>query len=217
MNPQALSTHLADFHGFPVQVIDHDGRQWLSGEQIGTALGLKEPRTGVNRIFNRHRQEIEKAGVAEVNLGASSGHKEVRIYSPRATYAIGFFCQTPLAERFREWVLDVLEDQREVEVNLTSTSQPVLPSTTANTITLSKDKYIQLLETQVHLFQQGQKGGAAKGRPAPTPLSAEEKTQILALQLQGLGTHAIARTLGRSRSAVRNVTREAQAAQGGAQ
>jgi len=88
------------------------------------------------------------------------------------------------------------------------------PTSPDNTITLSKDKYIQLLEAQVHLLQ-GQ--GRRKGRPAPRPLTADEKAKILTLREGGLQTMSIARTIGRSRSAVRSVIREAQLAQGGAQ
>jgi len=108
-----IQTHLADFNGYPIEIIDHNGQQWLTAEQIGKALGLKHPRQGIGKIFNRHRNEITSAGVTEVNLGTVQGDRKMTAFTPRAARTIAFFCQTETAQRFREWVLDVLEQSIE--------------------------------------------------------------------------------------------------------
>lgn len=118
------NTHLANFNGYPVEIVEHNGQKWITGEQIGKALGLKHPRQGITKIFNRHRSEITKAGAtvtnllaevgkAEPNLGSPYKNQAVTIFSPRAARTIAFFCQTETAKRFREWVLDTLEQQEQ--------------------------------------------------------------------------------------------------------
>lgn len=111
-----IQTRLADFNGYPVEIVDHNNQQWITAEQIGKALGLKHPRSGIIRIFNRHRDEIAKAGCSVVNLTTEAGMRETTIFSPRAARTIAFFCQTETAQRFREWVLDVLEQQSQLSI-----------------------------------------------------------------------------------------------------
>jgi prophage antirepressor-like protein len=107
----STQTHLANFNGYPIQVIDHNNQPWLTAEQIGKALGLKHPRQGIIKIYHRHQDEIERAGCSVVNLGTEAGKRDTTVFSPRAARTIAFFCQTEMAERFRCWVLDELEKQ----------------------------------------------------------------------------------------------------------
>lgn len=82
------------------------------------------------------------------------------------------------------------------------------PTTQANAISVSKDRYIELLENENRLLR-GETLTKAK-RAANIPLSAEEKQRILQLAGQGLSNSAIALQINRSKSAVRAVIRENQ-------
>lgn len=75
--------------------------------------------------------------------------------------------------------------------------------TVKNTVEISTDKYIELLETQNQLLKQAMKPQQYKLR-----LSAEEKSWILSLHQQGLTTGQIVQQVGRSETAVRAVIRE---------
>ena len=77
----------------------------------------------------------------------------------------------------------------------------VLPA--KNTVEISTDKYIELLETQNQLLKQVIKPQRYKLR-----LSADEKSQILSLHQQGLTMGQIVQQTGRSETAVRSVIRQ---------
>lgn len=77
----------------------------------------------------------------------------------------------------------------------------VLPA--KNTVEISTDKYIELLETQNQLLKQVIKPQRYKLR-----LSADEKSQILSLHQQGLTMGQIVQKIGRSETAVRSVIRQ---------
>ncbi|QOF68971.1 antA/AntB antirepressor family protein [Actinobacillus sp. GY-402] len=79
------------------------------------------------------------------------------------------------------------------------------PTTQANAISVSKDRYIELLENENRMLRSRPNPLRKK---APVPLSAVEKDQILQLSHQGVQTTAIAKQINRSRSAVRAVIRE---------
>lgn len=76
----------------------------------------------------------------------------------------------------------------------------VLPA--KNTVEISTDKYIELLETQNQLLKQAVKPQRYKLR-----LTTDEKRHILSLHQQGLTTGQIVQQTGRSESAVRTVIR----------
>lgn len=47
-------THLADFNGYPIEIVDYNNQPWITGEQVGKALGIKHARTGIS-IVTFHR------------------------------------------------------------------------------------------------------------------------------------------------------------------
>lgn len=89
-------------------------------------------------------------------------------------------------------------------------ARQTLPAQTvaANAVHISKDRYIELLESENRLLRTGT--ADKPKRAANVPLSAVEKQRILALHAQGVGKKDIAEQLNRSRSAVRAVIREAE-------
>lgn len=86
-------------------------------------------------------------------------------------------------------------------------ARQALPAVATHAIHISKDRYIELLESENRLLRTGV--ADKPKRAANVPLSAVEKQRILALHAQGLGKADIATQLNRSKSAVRAVIREA--------
>lgn len=74
-----------------------------------------------------------------------------------------------------------------------------------NDIQIDKDEYIDLLKYKIQCLEQAQRKVT---RPAPKPLTNEEKQQINQLTQQGYHYRYIAKHLNRSFSAVRAVIRE---------
>ncbi len=119
-------TQLADFHGYPLEIIDRNGQPWLTGEQIGKALGLKHPRRNINQIYNRHADEFTPEMTTVIETMTVTGAKETRIFSPRGAWMLGMWCQTERAKTFRQWVLDVLENQRQMPLDIHALQQAAM-------------------------------------------------------------------------------------------
>lgn len=75
-----------------------------------------------------------------------------------------------------------------------------VPSVNENAVSLSKDRYIELLETENNLLRQN-KGQLAHPRKGQR-LEESEKAEIRRLHAQGLSKAAIARQMKRSETAV---------------
>ncbi len=126
-------------------VVDIHGKPWLRGTQIGSALGYKNPRADMSKLYDRNADEFDDSMTAIVKLpdlrfqSGSAGAdlrqqtddagqvREVRIFSPRGCYLLGMFAQTENAKAFRRWVLDVLEGKT-LSIQPTSDTPQAAPS-----------------------------------------------------------------------------------------
>lgn len=102
-----------DFAGTDLNIIDRDGRPWVTAADLARALGYKHAEQ-VSKIFNRRAHEFSEDMTLMVKLavkgyGNGFSEKHVRIFSPRGAHLIAMFARTAKAEAFRRWVLDVLE------------------------------------------------------------------------------------------------------------
>lgn len=93
------------FHDTELSIIDRDGRPWLTGPQIGGALGYPDGGKQVQKIYGRNRDEFTDDMTAVI----PQGRTRVRIFSPRGCHLIAMFARTDRAKDFRRWVLDVLD------------------------------------------------------------------------------------------------------------
>lgn len=106
-------TYLAQFQGHSLTVIEHLGRPWVVGEEVGQALGLKDARTSINRIYARNQAEFGPEDSTEVRLTAVDGKLRLRrIYSQTGCILLAFFAQTRLAADFRRWAKVALAGQQ---------------------------------------------------------------------------------------------------------
>ena len=92
----------------PNKIIHKDGRYWMTAEQLGIALGYNNPRKGVMKILERHRKEL-RPFTSVVNLGTEAGMRETTIFNTGGQYRIAFFANTSKAEKFRTFVVGMLE------------------------------------------------------------------------------------------------------------
>ena len=114
-------THLADFHGYPIEIIDHNNQSWLTGEQVGKALGMKNARANIRQIHKRHADEFNESMTCEIDIISQGQRRNTRIFSPRGAWMLGMWSQTEKAKLFRRWVLDVLEKEASQPPQLTLT------------------------------------------------------------------------------------------------
>ncbi|MBY6223586.1 helix-turn-helix domain-containing protein [Ferrimonas balearica] len=206
MTTPTLPTTLT-FERTPLTVTAHQGQPHLSASELAKALGYQDS-YAVSQIYHRNQDEFSPDMTLTINLmvkgfGGGQSAKPVRLFSPRGCHLVAMLARTARAKAFRHWVLDVLEQLARPTPSAIPPARPAVPPAT---IELAQSRYIQLLE----LALAGAQALPPKRpkRPAPRPLTVEEKATILALHQQGMGHIDIARQLGRSRSAVRAWVRE---------
>lgn len=100
-----------------IRVIEHDGSVWLGASDIARALGYSEPRK-VTRLYDRHSAEFTESMTKLImvnDLDAQSGHpgqsRLRRVFSLRGAHLVAMFARTGPGQRFRRWLLDLIEAQ----------------------------------------------------------------------------------------------------------
>jgi len=95
-----------------INVEDNTNDLWFTAEEIGTALELADPRDAVNKIFQRHKDELdEHSQVCE--LMTQGGQQNVRIFSEEGAYLISMFSKSEKAKEFRRWLAGLLKRYRQ--------------------------------------------------------------------------------------------------------
>jgi hypothetical protein len=171
-------THIipAKFLGHHIDIIDHEGRRWLSAKQIGLALGYNEgnANTGVTNLYNRHIDEFDSADTCTINLMTQGQQRLTRIFSMSGCNKLGFFASTARAKEFRAWAAK----------ELTQSTKPVPPPPA---------------QTAPPPPPPPPPRGLQKGR---RPITRAIERQVLEYFVAGWRNRAIAREIGISDAAV---------------
>lgn len=196
------------FERTPLTVTAHQGQPHLSASELAKALGYQSARA-ISKLYQRNQEEFsdEMAPVVKLTTRGAVAPTPVRLFSPRGCHLVAMLARTGRAKAFRHWVLDVLEQLARPTPSATPPASPAVPPAT---VELAQSRYIQLLELALAGVQS--QPATQPKRPAPRPLTAEEKATILALHQQGYSYRAIARQLGRSRSTVTDSLRQQRGA-----
>lgn len=106
-----------EFEGVLLNVIEEDGVKWFTSEDVGKGMGFAEPRKGVLKIFERHKDEFEgKSRVVTLGIPTSTGglrpHR-IRVFNAEGAVMVGFFGITPRAKAFRHWLSQFLAHDME--------------------------------------------------------------------------------------------------------
>lgn len=108
-----------NFQDTEIQVLDVQGRVWLTAADLDRALGYS--RAGeTSRIYRRNKDEFTEdmttvitlqtnESAENTNLAVSKNlQTKTRIFSTQGCHLIAMFARTDRAKAFRRWVLDVL-------------------------------------------------------------------------------------------------------------
>jgi prophage antirepressor-like protein len=109
-----------DFGNVGIQLIQAEGDDetfWLSGEEVGKALELDEPKKAIHKIYQRHKDELEEFSMLWI-VDTPGGPQETRIFSEEAVYMITFFSQSKKAKEFRQWVARLLKAYRQGKLGM---------------------------------------------------------------------------------------------------
>lgn len=87
---------------------------FMTREQIGQALGYKNPRQAISDIHNRNKERLDRfSGVSK--LRTPQGIQETYIYNEQGIYEIIRRSNQPIADNFYDWVYDLLSKLRKGE------------------------------------------------------------------------------------------------------
>ncbi|ERS04811.1 hypothetical protein Q673_06235 [Marinobacter sp. EN3] len=196
----------ADFNGSSLSVITLQNDAWFTAHDIGRALGYERSNDQVQKIFRRHREELEQYSITAKLAENLDGGRPSRLFNEEGVMIITMLSRQPKAAEFRRWAVQVLKAYRH-GLLAPALPEPVEPD--PNQMTISKDDYIALLEERCELLK-----ARAESRPRRRALSSDERQSILRLARQGHGPTEIARRVGRTKGTV--VTAIRQARKGGA-
>lgn len=196
----------AEFFGAPVNIIDHDGKRWLTADEIGRCLGYQEAsaRIAVSNLYNRNINEFTAADTFVIKLMANpqGGNPNTRVFSATGCIKLGFFANTTQATRFRNWAAEALESRVEPPLPAVTHS----PRLEASMKTLADQmgvlaKGMALLTTQhnvtgryIHALERNQRG--------TVKITPEIREQAKAMAAEGMPLADVGRLLRISRTSV---------------
>jgi prophage antirepressor-like protein/phage anti-repressor protein len=98
-----------EFDGTVFDVLDRNGRPWLSTGQIAEALQLGDGETALLDVHQRHWYEFTETMLARLPMETPEGPKAVPAFSPLGAYVAATLVATPIAARFRRWLLEHID------------------------------------------------------------------------------------------------------------
>lgn len=97
------------FQTTTLSVINQNNQTYFTANEIGQALGYRNPTSDVKRIYERNIDEFTPCMTALIEMQTNGGMQKVRIFSLRGCHLIGMLSHTKVAKEFRKWVLDILD------------------------------------------------------------------------------------------------------------
>ena len=91
-----------------IRVVDIDGEPWFVGKDIALALGYKQP----EHAIKRHCTGCMK----RTPIQTRSGTRDTRVLKETDVYALVMHSTLPGAEKFQQWVYDVIAQLRKTGV-----------------------------------------------------------------------------------------------------
>lgn len=98
-----------EFDGTIFEVLDRNGPPWLPAGQIGAALRLDDGEAALLDLHQCHWYEFTETLFARLPAETPAGPKAVPAFSPLGAYVAATLADTPVAPRFRRWLLDRID------------------------------------------------------------------------------------------------------------
>jgi prophage antirepressor-like protein len=194
MNAPAIRT--AEFRGQAIPVIAHEGDQWITGEQIGRALGYEHPRQRINDLFRRNRDELSEYSL---ELKLRSSEPPTRIYNEEGVMVLTMLSRQPVAQQFRRWAVGILKAYRHGDLAQESDDTARLREDNARL----RDELLDLQRRYIQAID-------APAKPKRRRVSPAEKQRILDLARRGWNRAAIVAETGRPEGTISALISRAQ-------
>lgn len=187
-----LSQSIVDFNGTAIQIHLINDDVWMTAESIGIALGYKDPRNQVLKIFNQHHEELELFSTTAKLAAVDQKSRDMRVFNEEGVMIITMLSRQPKAAEFRRWAVQVLKAYRH-GLLVSTQPEPIQPN--PGQMLISKDVYIELLEAHCELLHDKLDNQQPRER---RPFTEEEKRLIRIWSAEGVSKGEIARRLDRN-------------------
>lgn len=84
----------------------------LTRQQIGEALGYKNPQNAIDVLHSRHKERLDKFSVTVTLTGADEKLYDTTLYTFKGLYEICRYSKQPIANAFIDFAWDVIEEIR---------------------------------------------------------------------------------------------------------
>ena len=102
-------TNSITFNGHELDTIQAEGGVWLLGNQIGSCMEYMFPDKSIQRLYRKNAHQFSPDMIVEIEVLTHAGIRKTRAFSPRGAALLALLAKTPVADRFRAFVLDKLE------------------------------------------------------------------------------------------------------------
>ena len=110
-NLQLINTK--EFNGMSCDVYDDGQRICMSRVQIGRALGYDDPSKAIDNIHQRHSDRLDGFSTTLKMRAVDGKMRDTMLYNQRGIMEICRWSRQPLADKFMDWVWDIIEAYRD--------------------------------------------------------------------------------------------------------
>ena len=206
----------AQFQGVDLNIIDHDGRKWLTAEQVGLALGYNpaNARQGILKLYRAHADEFSEHDKGVVEMATPGGPQSVTVFSATGCHLLSFFANTSRAKTFRAWAKQVLAGEAPPPALAPTAAAPDGMEAVLTRLDRLENATVTMAHGMAQLVQvssqQAQKldvtaryiGLLEINQKGRVRVTRTVEAQVLALRAQGMAQSDIARLLRISPTAV---------------
>lgn len=122
-----------DFNGINCDIYSKDNEVFMTGEQLGRALGYNNPRISIGNIVNRNEylKEQEFSTVIKMitplegthKMGVPKNIQNTRVFSEDGIYEVTMLSKTETGKKFRKVVRGIVKSLRKGENKIIKTSE----------------------------------------------------------------------------------------------
>lgn len=154
-NLQIINTN--NFNGISCDVYSDGNRIFMTRTQIGQALGYENPSDAIELIHRRHKDRLTPFSVTFKLTGTDGKMYDTYLYNQRGIMEICRWSRQPIADKFMDWVWDIIEAYRDGTLLPSQSKQIPTALTDEYIIQMIDDKFSQLkseLQEELKSIQQ---------------------------------------------------------------
>lgn len=135
------------FNDQPYDVYSDGNRIYMTRQQIGRALEYRDPQKAIDNIHAKHSHRLNSISVPLKTRATDGKMYNTILYSQRGIMEICRWSRQPLADKFMDWVWDIIEAYRDGSLVPYSTDEHVV------TDVMSQEQIEKLIDDKLEQFK----------------------------------------------------------------